>query len=382
MEIEWRKIKRCLLEEASDEERSEVETWKREDVEREFFYERARAYYQNEIFGENLAECGVERAWKKVNHKISIHRVVYHRWVALLAGVAIFTGVIFGIFLFTVNVDRPLSPLGGLANGVQLVVSDGTTYFVNGDHHEEFRSQGFVVDEKNCLKQLAKREESGTGMEQKDEKSVSCNEVIVPWGTGYQLTLADGTRVILNSESRFRFPDKFSVGKREVYLQGEAYFEVSHDENRPFVVHVNDVEIKVLGTEFNVMAYEREKVVTTLVAGGVLVKMKIDSLVLQPGQSCQVAGGDLIVQKADLRSVLAWKNGEFVFKNTRLEDMMKEFSRWYEMEVEYETERLKENRYYIYVERSKVLHEVLDKIALTGRIKYKIEGNKVLIKEP
>ena len=89
--------------------------------------------------------------------------------------------------------------------------------------------------------------------------------------------------------------------------------------------------------------------------------------------------GLLTVKEADLVTTLAWKNGEFVFKNVTLENMINELSRWYDMEVVYESEALKDDRYYIYVERSKTLEEVLDKVTLTGNMKYRIDGKKVII---
>ena len=135
----------------------------------------------------------------------------------------------------------------------------------------------------------------------------------------------------------------------------------------------------MLGTEFNVNAYRGDDVSTTLVTGRVSVAAGPDSLILNPGQQCVAGGGALTVREADLVSVLAWKNGEFVFKDVTLEDMMNELSRWYDMEVEYESEHLKTDRYYIYVERSKTLEEVLDKVVLTGKIKYKIHGKKVIV---
>jgi transmembrane sensor len=120
---------------------------------------------------------------------------------------------------------------------------------------------------------------------------------------------------------------------------------------------------------------------TTLVSGRVMVKRGLDSLTLAPGEQCEVdkQTGLLTVKEADLVTTLAWKNGEFVFKNVTLENMINELSRWYDMEVVYESEALKDDRYYIYVERSKTLEEVLDKVTLTGNMKYRIDGKKVII---
>ena len=137
----------------------------------------------------------------------------------------------------------------------------------------------------------------------------------------------------------------------------------------------------MLGTEFNVKAYAENEVMTTLVSGRVMVKRGLDSLTMDPGEQCEVdkQTGMLTEKEADLVTTLAWKNGEFVFKNVTLENMINELSRWYDMEVVYESEALKDDRYYIYVERSKTLEEVLDKVTLTGNMKYRIDGKKVII---
>ena len=159
------------------------------------------------------------------------------------------------------------------------------------------------------------------------------------------------------------------------------YFKVAHDEDCPFFVETGVMTVRVLGTEFNVKAYAENEVMTTLVSGRVMVKRGLDSLTLAPGEQCEVdkQTGLLTVKEADLVTTLAWKNGEFVFKNVTLENMINELSRWYDMEVVYESEALKDDRYYIYVERSKTLEEVLDKVTLTGNMKYRIDGKKVII---
>ncbi|MFR4038072.1 MAG: FecR family protein, partial [Butyricimonas faecalis] len=159
---------------------------------------------------------------------------------------------------------------------------------------------------------------------------------------------------MLNSDSRIRFPDEFQANERRVYTR-EVYFKVAHDEDCPFFVETGVMTVRVLGTEFNVKAYAENEVMTTLVSGRVMVKRGLDSLTLAPGEQCEVdkQTGLLTVKEADLVTTLAWKNGEFVFKNVTLENMINELSRWYDMEVVYESEALKDDRYYIYVERSK-----------------------------
>lgn len=374
MDIEWKKIKRVVTGNASEQEKNDVEVWKKEDLRREVFIKDATSYYEKGFPIEDVSSKDVDKAWQRVRKRIPKQRrvVVYvKRWIA---GAAVLAGVILGIWLLLFKPEREVSrermPLG-----VQLILADGTTHPIQTDQTVSEGIPGFEVNEQDGLKQLEKKQESP------EKQEIAYNEIIVPRGADYQLTLADGTRVMLNSDSRIRFPDEFQANERRVYIQGEVYFKVAHDEDCPFFVETGVMTVRVLGTEFNVKAYAENEVMTTLVSGRVMVKRGLDSLTLAPGEQCEVdkQTGLLTVKEADLVTTLAWKNGEFVFKNVTSENMINELSRWYDMEVVYESEALKDDRYYIYVERSKTLEEVLDKVTLTGNMKYRIDGKKVII---
>ena len=375
MDIEWKKIKRVITGKASEQEKREVDAWKKGSEHREGFYEDAVSYYGRIPEGnDDLSQEEIARAWQRVRERTPKRRCVSHQIIGWIAGAAIFTGLFFGVRLLFTEPMRDV-PRKVEAEGIRLVLSDGTTHTVQVEKQVALDIPGFEVNEKEGLRQLEKQQEMP------DKKEDTYNEVIVPRGADYQLTLADGTRVMLNSDSRIRFPDEFEGNERRVYVRGEVYFKVAHDENCPFFVETEAMTVRVLGTEFNVKAYEGTGTATTLVSGRVGVKTKTDSLTLVPGEQCEVdeVSGRLMVREADLVTLLAWKNGEFVFKDVALKDMMNELSRWYDMEVEYELEVLKNDRYYIYVGRSKTLEEVLDKLALTGNMKYKIDGKKVII---
>lgn len=375
MEIEWKKIKRMALDEASEQEKREVSAWKEEDERRERFCKDTVTFYREGQEVNDPSREEIERAWLKVRQRTRKHRRVPRRVAGWVAGAAVLAGVFFGIRLLITDAEPEVSPIVNMAKtgGVRLVLSDGTTHIVEAEKNAVLDVPGFEMKD-NGLKQLGQKQATVSG-----KKELTYSEVIVPRGAEYQLTLADGTRVILNSESSIRFPDEFQTDERRVYLHGEAYFQVSRDESCPFLVEAEAVTVKVLGTEFNVKAYQKNEVSATLVTGCVSVAAGTDSLVLNPGQQCEMKDNALTVREADLVSVLAWKNGEFVFKDVTLEEMMYELSRWYDMEVEYEMESLKTDRYYIYVKRSKTLKEVLDKVVLTGKMKYKIYGKKVIV---
>lgn len=167
-----------------------------------------------------------------------------------------------------------------------------------------------------------------------------------PRGGTYQIVLSDGTKVWLNASSELKFPASFNQTKqRSVELSGEAYFEVAKNKMKPFMVRSNGQEIEVLGTHFNVNSYLDEKVTkTTLLEGAIkLSQLKRDnpaSYVLRPGQQA-VAGNTVVIRNVDAMDVIDWKNGMFIFNKESLESIMRKLSRWYDVDVVFEDEKLK-----------------------------------------
>lgn len=169
--------------------------------------------------------------------------------------------------------------------------------------------------------------------------SVYYNTVATPAGGKYEITLADGTRVWLNALSSLTFPTSFTDRVRTVQLTGEAYFEVARDNQHPFRVTTGGMEVRVLGTAFNVNAYSDEPSTrTALVEGSVkLVKGK-DNMILQPGQLGESAGSGTLalVKDGDIEQALAWKNGYFSFDGADIRTIMRQIARWYNVDVRYE----------------------------------------------
>ena len=207
------------------------------------------------------------------------------------------------------------------------------------------------------------------------------NFLATPRGGQYQLILPDGTHVWLNAASSIRYPTEFSGTERRVEMSGEAYFEVVKNKSMPFVVHVNQgPDIKVLGTHFDVFAYKDESVVkTTLVEGSVLVTDGRASATLTPGQQAQVMknGSIQLIREADIRKELAWKNGQFDFDNTDLPTIMRQISRWYDVDLEYEA-HYDSSRFGGGLSRRLNLSNVLAMLRNSG-VPTKLEGRKITI---
>lgn len=205
------------------------------------------------------------------------------------------------------------------------------------------------------------------------------NTISTPRGGQYQVALPDGTMVWLNAASSLKYPSSFTGKDRLVALTGEAYFEVAKDKKRPFKVKTEQQEVEVLGTHFNINAYDDEEVVkTTLIEGSVKVKLPSNkSAVLKPGQQSVVLN-DIKVNQVDANSAIDWKQGLFWFNDESIYSIMRQFSRWYNIEVEYRGD-VRNVRFGGQVSRMKNLAQVLRIMELTKSIQFKVEGNKIIV---
>ena len=196
-----------------------------------------------------------------------------------------------------------------------------------------------------------------------------------PKGGKYQIVLADGTRVWLNAASSLYFPTAFVGKERRVEVTGEAYFEVAANKAMPFIVSVNGAAIQVLGTAFNVMAYDNEASLnTTLIEGSIQMEKDNRTSILQPGQQLQLhkTGKVKLLHDADLQSVLAWKNGVFQFHNTELQDIMRQLERWYDIDVD--ENKMPVKRFNGNISRDVPLSKVLQIMEVTSGLQFKIEN--------
>lgn len=206
------------------------------------------------------------------------------------------------------------------------------------------------------------------------------NTMSTPKAQKYNLQLADGTKVWLNASSSIKFPTAFSGKTREVSITGEAYFEVSSDKRKPFIVDVGGMKVEVLGTHFNINSYEDEDLIrTTLLEGSVVINQNMKSKKLYPGQQATVNSiGDInLEQNVNLSQVMSWKNGLFYFEKSSLQEVMREISRWYDVEVVYVGE-IPARNFEGEIQRNLKLSEVL-RILELNKVKFKLEGRTVLI---
>jgi transmembrane sensor len=214
------------------------------------------------------------------------------------------------------------------------------------------------------------------------------NTIITEPGEEFSLILSDGSRVLLNAESEIRFPVAFSQDSRTVEIKGEAYFEVAHNNQRPFNVKTDKSLITVTGTSFNIKAYGDDIAdVTTLVNGGVKVSHRentASSVLLKPGFQARVSTNstDICVAEVDTDMYTAWTHGTFIFRNDRLEDIMRTLKRWYQFEVEYTDESLRDIRFGARLDRSEVVNPIFKIMNATELISIRIEQSRIIVSAP
>jgi len=222
------------------------------------------------------------------------------------------------------------------------------------------------------------------GVQQLSYKSESYCELIVPKGQKSQLLLPDGSKVWINSESKLRYPTNFSKESRFLELSGEAYFQVTHDENHPFIVRTNEYDVKVHGTEFNLMAYDDfGRTETILLKGSVEIidAHNSESIILKPNEKLTYSktDGKYKVTSNTEPNVGAWKDNQFVFIDVPFKELCSRLSRWYDVDVVLADTDLEKIRYRGNFKNKETIWQVMDIIKTTTPIDYKLQDRKLTI---
>jgi transmembrane sensor len=262
-------------------------------------------------------------------------------------------------------------------NNATLSLSNGRVIVLDSAKNGILAVQGNAKIIKLDSGQLSFAPEKGIG-EQSGETSFST--ISTPRAAQYQLVLSDGTKVWLNAASSLRFPNTFNGKTRIVELSGEGYFEVAKDKERPFIVRTGGQEVKVLGTHFDIMAYEDEEAIqTTLLEGSVQVSHDKQSDILQPGKQSRLSrdNNSLTVVNANIGQAVAWKNGYFYFDRSDIKSIMRQVSRWYDLDIVYESP-IPSMQFSGKIERNLPLSGITHLLE-SGQIHFRIEGKKCIL---
>jgi transmembrane sensor len=310
-------------------------------------------------------------------------RLRYINWRRIAVAAAIILFLASGyLFLINKKKEKPVTQMREqrFKNDVEpgkykakLTLANGSTIILNSTVLEELPKQGnTLILNKDKLLVYKTKEHSGT--------EILYNTLSTGHGETYAMILSDGSKVWLNSASSVKFPVAFAGKERKVEITGEAYFEIKHNDKTPFKVVVNGIEVRDLGTEFNINAYIDEVVTkTTLVSGRAMVVTGSKNRLLAPGQQVQVDGNDemKLVSNADVEEAVAWKNGLFRFKSADVGTVMRQLARWYDVDVKYEG-KIPDAHMSGIVSRDVSLKEALKMLELSD-IHVRIEGMKLIV---
>lgn len=289
------------------------------------------------------------------------------------------------LFLFTNTIDKEISVaeldsliIPSRQNAV-LTLASGESVNLDDESIKLLEEQNGARIEKDNNRTLKYNKS-----EDNESNELIYNVIEVPRGGEYNLILADGSRVWMNAESSLRFPVNFSSKNREVFLSGEAYFDVTSNKAKPFIVNAANSRVQVLGTQFNVNCYpEQAYISTTLVEGKVEVSNASQRQIIKPGSQAIVPKeeGNINVKVVNTSLYTSWVNGVLEFEDQDLEYIMIQLSRWYQVDFDFANEDLRHIRFTGAIKRDNTFHYTLNLIERLTDVKFKVKDSKILIED-
>lgn len=319
--------------------------------------------------------------WNKVQSRLKRKKAIYRR---ILPWVAVITIVFSAVMIWkeqeeiSVNLATTYSRSEIHAGKVlaTLTLDDGKEIKLQDSNLPEIHQEGIKIYQSD--NQLV-YEDSVKDVKKEDRFHV----ISVPRGGEYCLKLVDGTIVYLNAESQLTYPVVFSGTERKVHLVGEAFFDVQRDTSKPFVVDMDSLQIRVLGTEFGVRAYTDEECIkTTLKQGSVRVEVDQNNLTLFPGTQAIFKKSDhsLKREEVNINLFIGWKDGRLIFKHCPLEQILKDLGRWYNFNVIFERDELRSLPFSLNIEKHEDFTEVLDLLEETECVTFEVTHKMVFVK--
>ena len=367
------------------EDEEKLNAWLEEDARNKDLYRRileVENFSARDMYAKRL---DVEHTWDALKEQLAGQRKRRSLFSSWQIGVAASVILLVGIGLYWGFNKRPKVKQVEMVAHVEmggakaiLVTSRGDEIVLQ-DSSVQLITLGGGMVAKNDGSQVSYKENEGTG---KDDV-LEYNTIRVPRGGEYKLFLSDNTEVFLNSDSEIRFPVKFGKGKRDVFLRGEAFFVVTKDASRPFVVNANDkMSVEVLGTQFNLQAYPDDAFVeTTLNEGAVRVFNGKQGVRLRPDEQAVYDEGKFTVRKVDASSYSAWKEGRFMLLNHSLENIMIRLARWYNIDIFWENPEVKEYHFSGELARYEDFTEILRMLELATRVHFEVKDRTVFVRK-
>lgn len=374
------------------EEKAAFQSWLAADSKNQQFVDELKSPDHIKESMRFLSHLDEERAWIRVRNRVKRHRLFLNLTRIPKYGVGSVVGIAAAaLFILTVGVwylaVRPVENDVALLvedqdgrvvediqdvmpaeQTAQLVLADGTTLRV-ADQDITVDDEGIFVGENR----------QGIYIDHDAQRIPVYHRLVVPLASFSKIVLSDGTKVWLNAKSELRFPAHFSGTERRVLLRGEGFFDVAKDADKPFYVQINGVDIKVLGTQFNVNALGKY-LKTTVVEGSVQVFVGQNNTVLKPGQRADVIDRQLKVRIADIAKETAWKEGDFYFSHDNIVYIADQLRLWYDLDIVFQGEIDLVKQYSGVISRKSKLSEVIQMLEHVSDLSFTVQNRKLTIK--
>jgi ferric-dicitrate binding protein FerR (iron transport regulator) len=358
----------------SPEEEVIFDAWYNESASHRDYFEKVQNNYKIEI---NDFEIDLDKAWRAVDKNItpkknnrSHYRYAIAASIALLIGVGYFT-----LNNKTITKSETTAGKSTSNDDVVLTLSDGSKVVLND------QKNGIVANQQNVV--ITKDKDGQIRYDENNEQpkgKVNFNTLITPNGKTFQIQLPDGTNVWMNAGSSLKYPTYFEGNDRSVVLTGEAYFEVVHNEKMPFKVFSNGQQVEVLGTHFNIRAYQNEPLLkTTLLEGKIKITEGSNAALVKPGQQVSVSLNNHTMRSSEVNTdaAVAWRKRLFYFENAKYDEIMREIERWYDVDVIYKG-KIPDERFEGAIQKDLKLEQVL-KMLESKDVHFKVSGREVLV---
>ena len=333
----------------------------------------------------------IELMWQNIVSKSKavkpVRRFNFSPYWQIAASVALLLSLTFYLFEHSGNnsIRKFAEKKVEMREEAKIIKSDGSEYLLSfNDSHITYGADGkeIVIEEKNAKNEKLTNQPS--------ESKAVFNQIVVPYGRRHSVTLCDGTVVMLNSGSNLVFPPKFADKKREIFLKGEGYFEVAKDANRPFIIYTEFMNVKVLGTHFNISAYENEKSASAvLVEGSIEVfnnnLFNSNKCKIKPGEGCFLLenSSEFKIQNVDVSEFVSWKDGFFQIRDKPFGTIMKKVEKYYNKTINIDDNELAHRVISGKLVLDLKFEKTLDFLAKTTKSQYKVNegGNYVFVKK-
>ena len=367
------------------DEQDELDNWVAESDHNVLLFEDLIDEKNLASMTEKISKIRTEMSLEKIKKKLLFKPVSREQWLRKLLPYAVAASII-GIILSVLFINKNYRIISNSpsvvshdiapgTNRATLKLANGSTIILNSVRKGELTIQANSKVIKTDSGQVSYYLSKGEGIKE------TYNTLTTPRGGQFQLVLSDGTHVWLNSQSSIRYPVAFAPKRRTVELIGEGYFEVAKDRDKPFDVKVGVADIQVLGTHFNINAYEDEpEVRTTLLEGSVRINTQNNTAFLKPNEQgdWNITGKIRVLKDINTEDILGWKTGMFSFHREDIHALMRQVARWYDVDIQYKGQI--QNHFNATIERNVPVSKLLKLLEETGGVHFSVQDKTIIVK--